>query len=792
MSVIGVHTFSAVSRRTFESTRVMFEQTQFTVIEIDLPTVTGTCTISGVDGFGTPLSCDQPSDSITTYKFTQDDAPLLPESGILRLVKSISETPTKLNSGRGLSSRGTGSIKLFDITGKDPNPWAAGVTDEVKKQGGYLAKLAARNELTNKPLRVKNYRVNPDGSIDLPFGAQTRHYIIDSMTPVKNGEWDIKFKDELAAVNIDETVWPLPFEGYLVNDITDIQTTFNVDPNVTYLVGDTIRVGDELMKITAVANIGTGSANITVQSRGTPIIYTNTLSLTQKEDHKLGDEIFICEVSDNERIDDLLERILLDIGIDPARIVKADWTAEIDLWHPTTFINTIWLESEDTFQILEKILTYFMIDMWFDPISRLIKISAISVWKDSTVSISEGNEIDFESLDKKKEETLRATRGLVFYDKRNLTNDDDITSFKKGSLFARTDLEISDLFGKAKTKKFEPSSLINKDAADLLVNRWVNRYSNPYSFTWTTQERKLTFKTGDVVDVQDLTSVNFAGLPTSNTRAQITSIRPNYTAYGREYSVSALSYEPNFVSGTEIVITGTRTDINLYTQYAGAPSVAVDLTFIFDGAMLGSSSALIPAIRAGNFPTGSKLTIILINGADLQAAGGKGGNGESADYDFEGNAWEVYGGSVGGKGGTVLDCEGVDVDVYFSGTTPSAVYPVANGYIRAPSGGAGGFNATVVSSSEAYAGNGGDGGDGRNAGDGGDGGFVKKGAFKSYGDAGAVGVVDGTGTGWGVAGASNHFVGGAAGKGIVDSGATVVLYADGDLAARYINGGGDH
>jgi hypothetical protein len=790
MSVIGVGIISAITRRTFESTRLMFEQTHFTVIEIDLPTVTGTCTIGGADGFGTPLSCDQVSDSITTYKFTQEDAPLLPESGILRLVKSISETPTKLNSGRGLSSRGTGSIKLFDITGKDPNPWAAGVTDAVKNQGGYLAKLAVRNELTNKPLRIKNYRVNPDGGIDLEFGAQTRHYIIDAMTPSKNGEWNIKFKDELSSVNIDETVWPLPLEGYLVNDITDAQTTFNVDPNVTYLVDDTIRVGDELMKITAVDSIGTGTANITVLNRSNAIAYTNVLSVTQKEDHSLGDEIFVCEVSDNERIDDLLERILLDIGIDPARIPKADWVAEIDLWHPTTFINTIWIESEDTFQVLEKILTYFMIDMWFDPVSRLIKISSISVWQESVTSLIEGDQIDFESLNKNKEEALRSTRALVFYDKRNLTNDDDITSYRKGSLFARTDLEIEDLFGKAKTKKFEPSNLIVKESADILVNRWVNRYSNPHSFTWTTQERKLTFATGDVVDIKDLTTVNFAGLPEANTRAQITSIRPNYTEFGRSYNVSALSYEPNFVSGTEIVITGSRTDINLYTQFAGAPSLPVELTFIFDATLVGGASISLPAIRAGAFPAGSKLILILINGADLQAAGGLGGSGESFDYDFEDNDWIRYGVTTGGAGGVVYDAEGVPTDIYFSGTTPSAKYPTADGFIRAPSGGDGGYESDTVNPTSALAGLGGNGGDGRNGGAGGAGGKVRRGPTTNEGSTGLTGSPSGALSGWGNVGNNNDSTGGLPGKGIIDSGATVTLF--GEDAARYINGGGDH
>ena len=774
---------------TFEQSRHLFEQTHFSVIEIDLPSVTGTCTISGEPGFGTPLSCDQPSDGITTYKFTQDNAPLLTESGILRMVKSISETPAKLNSGRGLSSRGTGSITMFDILGKDPNPNAPAVTSQVKSQGGYLAKLIARNELTNKNIRIKNYRLEVDGTIDLLNGAEVRHYIIDSVTKSKSSEYSFKFKDELSKINIDESVWPLPLEGFLINDITHAQTTFNVDPNVTYLVGDTIRISDEFMKITGIANIGTGTANITVQTRGNSIAYTNQLTKTLRNSHTLGDEIFICEVSDAERIDVLLKRILIDIGVDASYIPDAAWAAEIDLWHPSTLINTVWFESVDTAQTLEKILTDYMIDMWFDPVARLVKISAISAWQESTSSLNEGNQIDFESITTKREESLRSTRALAVYNKKYLASDDGIENFSKASLFVRAELENDDVFGEPKTKKFKYSVLLDKDGADLLVNRWVNRYSDPVGYSWTTQERKLTFNTGDVVDVTDLSTVDFEGVANSVSRAQITSIRPSYTKYGREYKVTGLSYEPSFAAGTEIIITGNATDINLYIQYAGAPSAAVNLTFIFDAAIISGSSAIIPAIKAGAFAAGSKITIIMINGADLQAAGGGGGGGGGGDYDFESSSWIRSNPASGTNGGVVYNAEGVDTDIYFSGSTGNAAYPTADGYIRAPSGGSGGFSASLTAiRSNATPGNGGNGGNGRSIGLGGNGGFVNAPPSPDkVGDTGTPGVTSGP---WGLAGANNNATGGLAGSGVVDGGASVTFF--GDTSTRYINGNGDH
>lgn len=775
---------------TFEQSRSLYNQTHFSVIEIDIPVVEGICTLGGGDGFGTPLSCDQVSNAIRTYKFTEGDAPLsMPESGILRLVKKISETPTKLNIDKGLASRGTGTVTFIDAEDKDPNPDAPGVSATVIAQGSFFAKLNSRNELTNKPIRIKNYRVESDGSIDLVNGAETRHYIIESVDVKKNGEWTFKFKDELSKINVGDSVWPLPLEGSLRAGITNGDQTWLVDANVTYLVNDTVRISEELSKITAVNNIGTAAASINVQIRGTNIVYTNTLSRTFKDAHNTGDEIFVCEVADNERIDDLLERILLDIGMDASLIPKVDWTAEIDEWHPTTRINTIWLESLATATVLKKILTDFMIDMWFDPVAREIKISAVSAWKQSTTSISEGNEIVFESVTKRRNEGLRSTRAVVVYDKQFLAGAEEVTSYSKSSIFKRENLEIADLFVEPKIKTFDFTNLVDKDSADLLVNRWVNRFINPFDYVFKTPERKLTFKTGDIVDTSIFADVGFDGLQTTGNRVQILSVKTNYNTLGRDYTIDALSYEPVFLTGSEIVISGNVSDINLYIQYAGAPSQPVDITFIFDNVTGSGNSPDIPAIRAGAFPSGSKLIIILANSSELMAKGGDGGNGGGAVWDAESASYLLIPPPQNGiNGGTVFDAEGVDCDIYFSGATPSTDYPTADGYMIAPSGGDGGFDASITLE---LGGNGGNGGDGRSLSDGGLGRtFTSKTGVTNTGVSGNTGTDNRLSGTFGIDGDNNNATGGLKGKGVIDSGATVTFF--GNTPQRYVNGSGDH
>jgi len=192
--------------------------------------------------------------------------------------------------------------------------------------------------------------------------------------------------------------------------------------------------------------------------------------------------------------------------------------------------------------------------------------------------------------------------------------------------------------------------------------------------------------------------------------------------------------------------------------------------------------------------------MIFVNLYDAQAQVGAGGRGGGGFYEYEDGSWISDPPENGKAGGIVYDAQGIDTDIYLSGATPSAAYPTADGYIRAPSGGDGGYVANLLEppggSTGGDGGNAGDGrgsgiaGAGRDAGIGGAGGVADYSPTKNYGDNGINGSIDGSGSGWGNAGANNDATGGAAGSGVVNNDATVVLY--GADASRYINGNGDH
>jgi len=787
---------------TFELTQSMRNQHHFEVLEIDLPVITGACTIGAVQGTGTPLSCDQTwSGAYKTYYFTNENAPILPSINgepIWRCIKSISETATELKPGDGLSSRSSLSVVFRDFDKQDPNIGATGVNDTVKNQGTYFGKLDVRQIFENKNVRLKLYRVEEDGSIDLANGAQTRNYLASTFSLSKNGSWSLACKDVLSLVNLGEKSWPITQGGFLNFDIDNNQTVITVDTIVTYAANDFLRIGDEFLQVVSFDNTTDPSApTITVTTRGGDLYAPTSavlLTKTTAEEHSAGDEIFICDLSDNETIDGLLTRILVESDFPIALIPVVDWATEVFTWHATDKINTLHSESEDVNDVINRILTGFLMDLWFEPIASVgfeggkATLSAISVWKQSTATLLEGKEINAYSIKKAAKDQLRASRALVLYDKRNLAESDDATSFKKGAQQSDNDIISPALFTKHKDKLFDNNFLLDTDAAKLLTQRYVSRFKfTPFERSWVTDERYLTFKTGDVVDLQTTADQGIYGGQSGNIRGQITKINPKYKD-GRTYEVKAITYEAAALSGTEYVIdepVGGVEPFDLY-GHAGNPPEAVDLVFVFRGSYSSSTNGG-TAIRAGEFKPGSTLTIILANGFDGQAAGGIGGRGGSViEVCYPGEGCETFTGppAIGENGGIIYDAQGVTTDIYFSGDTSavSTAHPIADGYMRAPSGGAGGFYASF-----SVSGDGGDGGDGRAAGVGGGAGSFS-GDGKTSGVAGANGEIDGSGTGWGLAGANNDRVGGLAGSGIITGGGAVTLH--GETPTRYINGNG--
>ena len=655
-------------------------QEHWYIVEVDLPIITGLCEITpGVEGFGTPRSCpiqDGTSATATkTYTFGTSNTPIdIPISPVYRCLSGITENGTELQSGRGLAFRGRATINFVDFPGEDPNEErAAGLS--VADQGTFLGKWKSRNVFENKEVRIKKGRVSPTFNYSTDFEVTT--YLGRELNSNGTGRYTLECADALSQVEFDQSQFPVATGGYLTEDMDETQTTFGVDNLVDWEQEPrpyNIIIGDELMTVLSVANNQTSTASLTVKQRGIDIgtpEFAEFLSKVRVSEHDTDDVVQICYTADDKNVGNVFWDITQAVDIPGSLTPLATWIAETDRWLEDSNMSTIIFEVRNTNDYLSQMSKDYMLDMWQDPIENIINLKAVSQFQVATTTLTEGIEVDFESIKIKELEGERYSRALISYDKPYLADTEENTSYRKKSLAIRPELEAAEFYGKEKLINFQDSPWLNKSSAELRTVRYLQRYGEtPQEISWKTQERFRTFKVGDVVNLVTYQTQGFDGLPDTSLIVQITKLQPVLTLAGRYYNVQSLSYFDVSDLKTTLI---NGVELNLFTL-AGAPPDPVNYRFILDTGQFSSTDVTIPSIVAGGFAAGTQLTITLINGADYQSRGGDGRENDSL--------------TLAQPGGTCYDAQGIDTDIYLGGTDPFGV--TASGFLRAPGGGGGG------------------------------------------------------------------------------------------------------
>ena len=783
----------------------------FEVVSIELPYVSGVCTVpDGFDwsqGYHTPITCKEPSDSTWNYYFGTANVPISvldfePGHPIYRQIKTITEDTAHLNTD-GIASRGSLRVSFNDFEG-DPGPVNKTTT------GTYFSKFKARNFLDGR--LVKLYKFSREDNVNTL--VSTSSYVSESLSISSNGTYTLECKSRLEKTYKDYTQFPEPTGARLRTDIDNSTTQIPViDEEYDWDTLPIIRIGDEFLQS---ESYDKPNELLTVKTRGSSINGASiVLTRTRADDHSAGDDIQVCEISDDENIADFLERILIPAGVPASYIDKAAYQAEFDDYWSGSRINNVWSEPQSIKDIINTLCNDYMLDIWEDPVEPAkIRVSAVSVWKQPSLVIDVGRGITEGGFTFSDNPDLRSSRAYIYYDKPFKSDNDDRGNFKKLAINKDLTYESSDFYGSKKEIELNPSVLLNTNDASLRTQRHTARFSIiPVSYSWMCEEKYLDYKTGDIVEFtnQDLQDAEGNG---KLVRAQVTNITPKYkyNGVGRAYSVKALTYLSAIISGgtgqfTKVVTGATLSEIDIHNDYADRTSTVVDFTLVLDNCTIVSDDNVNPSIRNGAFSSGSTVTIICVNGTDWQSKAGAGGNGASYTFEPEFNPPVIIDRppANGKNGGICFNADGVDTSIFLEGATGNASFPTANGYLRAPGGGGGGDGGFIGTEFTTVPGDGGGSGAGNIVSVAGSGGRSFMPIGITYGQDGAVGDTNGNGgdnpTGhrggdggdWGQNGGDGGGQGGAngglAGSGIIKSGATVtVQYTD---SARFINGNGD-
>lgn len=786
-----------------------YSSEHFETFEIIMPYVNGVCTIpegvSWTQGYHTPLTCVEPSNDFITYYFGSENVPIgFFEQGnfkpIYRQIKTISEVTPEIKPAGGLASRGALKIVFNDFEG-DSGP--VNTTDK----GTYFQKFLARNIFSGRTCTIKRWvRINGVNSL-----VSSSVYVSESMTSTSSGDYVLQCKSQLEYTYKDSTQFPEPTGARLRLDVDNSVTKIPVNRSeFNWIAGIVIRIGDELMQVSSYDDL---LQELTVLARGSSIVGTSiTLSTTEADSHSEGDDIQVCWVSNDESISSFISTILTLSGIPSSYINEAAWQSEFDDYWADSKLNMIWSEPESVSSILELLSKDYMLDIWEEATTPAsIKLSAVSAWKETSLSIFTGRQITQDTLRVSPKPEMRSSRSYIYYDKENKTDNEDRGNYKKLSLNIDTTYEGVDFYGTKKEADLGSSPILDTNDASLRTQRQTARFNlSPVAYEWEGEEKYLNYSVGDIVEFtnRDITDAQGDQL---KVRAQITSLTPKYKykGVGRGYKIKALTYTPAIITGgggsfTKIVSGATLSEVDIHNDYADRTNSVVDFTLILDNCTVVGDDNVNPSIRNGTFSSGSSVTIILVNGTDWQSYGGEGGRGaawESVDTNPITYVKTIDAGT-GESGGVCFNADGVPTNIYLSGATGNASYPTALGSIKAGGGGGNGSdgNPYLFPVAPENVGDGGGGGAGNISGVGGAAGVINYAFFGNvFGEQGNSGSSNGTGgaaTGtalsggdWGKSGGAFSGVSGAAGSGIIKSGADVFVF--GSTPTNFINGNGD-
>lgn len=813
--------------------------------------MTGSCTINGSPGYGTPLSCSDQQGSLTTadrvYKFTDYDG-ILTESGIWKRIESIGETTPMLKGGLGVASRATATITFKDFIG-DPNLDSPALTAEpaLARQGTFFGKLNARQILDNKEIEIEYWEFNGFDHTKI----KSHFYYITDFKRSGTDKWTLNAQDVLARANKKKATWPPEVYETLISDVTASATTIDITDNngIGFLGWENARfvvVGDEVMTIDFATNISGGvrlnvfraTKHYVGTSVSNPIAipppqseYVRTIT-TENTEHLAGDAVYkpvrmgdaynpstgarLIGSSINNNIGSLISVIMTAANVPFSQV---DAEAEIDNYLPNSEVNNLFYEPRDTAEWLDEICRTYLFDIYTDVETNTAKLLTTSAWATPVRTLEENIDFDPNQTIVERADEYRFSRASIRYGKTNLTGGDEYTEFRRIQAAKDTTLEDAVYYGEEKTKILAETTLLGNTARDnelaqTSVIRFINRFGLlPQKTKLLMSEFQLmgenrassrsALKVGDVVEIESKDNQSFDGRK-SRINMQISSIKPK-SKVDRTYHVEALSYLPDStLVGQETIKVFQTRDINLYIL-AGSPPAAVTRTYVFDSLKIGQN--LDPqSIQVGSMPSGSTVNLVFIGLSRLSAKGGDGGNGGALTVIKNGLTKIESDGLDGANGGVCfLGASGVTVNIYLQGSvTLDSVSYSLDGQLHAPGGGGGGGSSWDVEGT----GSGGGGGVGIPSGIGGVGGELSgtpltglavgsngdDGTFSTGGDGGGFPVAGGDGGDYGASGANgigqggnSGGNGGLAGFAIQANGSTVNVYG-GTNSARFTQG----
>lgn len=595
----------------------------------------------------------------TTYRFCENRSPIPAGLDANPSLESVRVNPAEIDLTGGIGVRAKCSISLMESD--DYTEWGT-----IANPERFWARWRAENPYyLGKRISVfSGYIVNEQFD---PSNFIRRDYIIESFSQRGSGV-SITGKDPLKLASNDRSKAPKESRGSLLSDITDVQTTFDLQPTG---IGDSeypasnfyVRIGDEVMLCTS--------------RTGDTLTVTRQQFNTDLSDHSEDDVVQLCLHYDGKTVSFIDYDLCVNYGnIDASYIDQAAWDAESSNSFPTTY-DVLITEPTGVQSLLKEFADSAPHYLYWDERVNKIKMVALKPPPLSAPTLTyEANFIEGSTAVSDKQ-GMRVSTYICNYGIIDPTKDLDETSNYR-STYVREDTDSVTNYGQRayKTVNSRFISSDNKTAAVLAAARIGRRFSEaPRMLSFSLDAKDSDVWTGDSVRCQsDLIVQQGGGFPLLFYQILTAgeSANYNYTAlehtYGPPVDGDEDVEDPNvrlvYLSGLLDQLKNpdggpARTLRDIYESVYGTDPLdaALDIRFIFESnCVAGSSQNTLPAVKTGSWPELTTPILIQNNGL-IVGKGGDGANtvgfGESggAAIELNDDARINNNGIIGGGGG---------------------------------------------------------------------------------------------------------------------------------------------
>lgn len=435
--------------------------------------------------FGLPGQ-PKPTDDIQVLPFLAD----APETTAARV--NISGADRRVNP---LGIRASATIRFYDSAHDDQrvDPYRDVRGGDPEKLGTFWSKWYARNTFGRSRMRVSIFEgFAGDALADMVH----RLYFADKFDMSGEGRVTLTCKDVFAQAADAKAPRPSPGELHIDLNQTDMSLRLARATLADYPASGTLRINNECMTYSAVAEASDGFLDVTLTARGT--------DGTEASDHEAEDPVQECLRLENLTPDAALLALYAFTPVSLDYLPSSDWLAEAAQHQGAYRLDGLVTEPTDVDRLIGRVLETVQGVHWWDDENKQARYLAIKPLSDVPRLLTEDENLIAGTVRLRDFPERRVSRVYVYHTPRDATEDvEERSNYSRVTASIDPDAEASLAYGEPALREIFAPYLRVEPVAFEGATRILRRYREGVrELQFAVPDRDGSLQVGDMIRVR--------------------------------------------------------------------------------------------------------------------------------------------------------------------------------------------------------------------------------------------------------------------------------------------------